>query len=80
VQVSITSTFKYYEKQYSNSPIQVPYVFERNNISGTAQIHVKLDDGGTGKEYSYDVLENAQTKVTEMAMLQSELSEGQHSL
>ena len=80
VQVSVTSTFKYYEKQYPSVAIQVPYVFERNNVSGTAKIYVKIDNGGTGKEYSYDVLENAQTRITEMAMLQSELSEGQHNL
>ena len=80
VQVSVVSTFKYYEKQYSGAAIQIPYTFERNNISGTAKIYIRIDDGGTGKEYIYDVLENAQTSITEIARLQPTLSEGQHSL
>ena len=80
VQVSVISTFKYYEKQYSNSPIQIPYTFERNNIAGTAKIHIRIDDGGSGKEYIQDVLENAQPSITEIARLQPTLSEGQHSL
>ena len=80
LQVNLTSTFKFYEKQYSGVAIQIPYVFERNNTSGTAKIHFKIDDGGTGKEYTRDVVEDGPTRVTEIQRIQTELSEGQHSL
>ena len=49
LQINLTSTFKYYDKFYSNTPIQVPYIFERNNVSGTAKIYFRIDDGGQGK-------------------------------
>lgn len=80
LQISLTSTFKFYEKQYSNVPIQIPYVFERNNTSGTAKIHFKIDDGGIGKEYIRDVVQDGPTRVTEIQMAQSQLSEGTHTL
>ena len=80
LQISLTSTFRFYDKYNATDTIQVPYVFERNNTSGTAKIHFKIDDGGTGKEASYDVVENGPTKVTQTQMLQSHLSEGTHSL
>lgn len=80
LQVNLTSTFKFYEKQYSNVAIQVPYVFERNNTSGTAKIHFKIDNGGVGKEYARDVIEDGPTRITDIQRMQIELSEGQHSL
>lgn len=80
LQINLTSTFKFYEKAYSNTPIQIPYVFERNNTSGTAKIHFKIDDGGVGKEYSRDVVQDGPTKITEIQMIQAELSEGTHTL
>ena len=80
LQVSLTSTFRFYEKFASNVPIQIPYVFERNNTSGTAKIHFKIDEGGTGKEASYDVVANGPTRITQTQMLQSVLSEGTHVL
>jgi len=55
-------------------------VFERNNTSGTAKIHFRVDNGGTGKEYSRDVIQDGPTRVTEIQMIQTQLSEGQHSL
>lgn len=39
LQLSVTSTFRFFEKAAGNTPIMVPYVFERNNTSGTAKIH-----------------------------------------
>lgn len=80
LQINLTSTFKFYEKQFSNVPIQIPYVFERNDTSGTAKIHFRIDGGGTGKEYSRDVVQDGPTKITEMQMMQSQLSEGTHTL
>lgn len=80
LQINLTSTFKFYEKQYSGVPIQIPYVFERNNTSGTAKIHFKIDDGGTDKEYARDVVQDGPTRVTEIQMAQSQLSEGTHTL
>ena len=80
LQINLTSTFKFYEKQYSNVPIQIPYVFERNNTQGTAKIHFRIDNGGEGKEYTRDVIQDGPTRVTEIQMAQTELSEGAHSL
>lgn len=80
LQINLTSTFKFYEKQYSNVPIQIPYVFERNNTTGTAKIHFRIDDGGVNKEYVRDVVQDGPTKITEIQMMQAELSEGTHTL
>ena len=80
LQINLTSTFKFYEKVYSNTPIQIPYVFERNNTTGTAKIYFKIDGGGIGKEYSRDIVQNGPTKITEIQMAQAELSEGTHTL
>lgn len=80
LQISLTSTFKFYDKFSSNTPISIPYVFERNNTSGTAKIHFKIDDGGTGKEYSRDVVQDGPTRITEIQMAQAQLSEGTHTL
>lgn len=80
LQINLTSTFKFYEKQFSNSPIQIPYVFERNDISGTAKIYFRIDNGGTGKEYTRDVVQDGPTRVTEIQMAQAQLSEGTHTL
>lgn len=80
IQVSLTSSFKFYDKYTSNVPIQIPYVFERNNTSGTAKIYFRIDDGGTGKEAIQDVIADGPTKVTQTQMLQSALSEGYHTL
>lgn len=80
LQINITSTFKFYEKFSSYAPIQVPYVFERNNTSGTAKIYFKIDNGGEGKEFTKDVVQDGPTRVTETQMILTQLSEGQHSL
>lgn len=80
LQISLTSTFKFYDKFSSNQPIQIPYVFERNNVNGTAKIYFRIDDGGIGKEYSRDVVQDGPTKITEVQMAQASLAEGTHSL
>lgn len=80
LQINLTSTFRFYEKAYSNTPIDIPYVFERNDISGTAKIHFRIDGGGTGKEYTRDVVQDGPTRVTEIQRAQAELSEGTHTL
>jgi len=41
-------------------------VFERNNTSGTAKIHFRIDDGGIGKEYVRDVVQDGPTRITEI--------------
>ena len=80
LQLNVTSTFKFYDKFVSGSPIQVPYVFERNNTSGTAKIHFQIDEGGEGKSYSKDVVQDGPIKVTEIQQISGDLSEGTHTL
>ena len=65
LQINLTSSFKFYEKCVPNTPIQVPYSFERNNISGTAKIYFRVDDGGTGKLYSRDIVQGGPAKTTD---------------
>ena len=80
LQLSLTSTFGFFSRFVANTPIQVPYVFERNNTSGTAKIHFQIDEGGEGKSYSRDVVQNGPVKVTDIQQILTTLSEGQHSL
>lgn len=80
LQLSVTSTFRFYEKASGTTPLQVPYVFERNNTSGTAKIHFQIDEGGTGKVYTRDVVQDGPVKVTEIQQIAGNLSEGTHSL
>lgn len=80
LQLNLTSTFRFYEKASGNTPIQVPYVFERNNTTGTAKIHFQIDEGGEGKSYIKDVVQDGPVKVTEIQQIAGNLSEGQHSL
>jgi hypothetical protein len=80
LQLNITSTFRFYEKVTANSYIQVPYVFERNNTTGTAKIHFQVDEGGEGKSYVKDVVQDGPVKVTEIQQIAGNLSEGIHSL
>jgi hypothetical protein len=56
LQVNLSSTFKFYERHSSNSAIQIPFTFERNNVEGTAKIYFKVDDGGENKLYTRDVV------------------------
>ena len=39
LQLSISSTFKFYDKISANSVLQIPYTFERNDTSGSAKIY-----------------------------------------
>lgn len=80
LQINLTSTFKFYEKFASNAPIQIPYIFERNNTSGSAKIHFRIDGGGEGKEYIKDVLQDGPSRVVDTQMMQTVLSSGEHSL
>lgn len=80
LQLNLTSTFRFYERFVASAPIAVPYVFERNNTSGTAKIHIQIDEGGEGKIYSRDVVQDGPTKVTDTQQIMVSLSEGQHSL
>lgn len=80
LQLSLTSTFKFYDKISSDSVIQIPYIFERNNTSGTAKIHFQIDDGGEGKTATVDIVQDGPTKVTSIQQMMTQLSEGQHSL
>lgn len=80
LQVNMDSTFKFYEKFTSGAPIQIPYTFERNNTSGSAKIHFKIDEGGEGKEYTRDVVQDGPTRVVDTQMMQPTLSAGTHTL
>ena len=80
LQLNLTSTFRFYDKFVANTPIQVPYVFGRNNTSGTAKIHFQIDDGGEGKAYTRDVVQDGPVKVTEIQQILTTLAEGTHSL
>lgn len=80
LQVNMDSTFKFYEKFTSGAPIQIPYTFERNNTSGSAKIHFKIDEGGEGKEYIRDVVQDGPTRVVDTQMMQPTLSAGTHTL
>lgn len=80
LQINISSTFDFCAKYSPNTPIQIPYVFNRNNTTGTAKIYFRIDDGGANKVFTKDVVQNGPTRVTETQMLQVELSEGTHTL
>lgn len=80
LQINLTSTFDFCGKYNSNSVIQVPYIFSRNNTSGTAKIYFRIDDGGQNKVYTKDIIQDGPTKVTEIQMMQAELEEGKHTL
>jgi hypothetical protein len=56
LQLNLTSTFKFYEKFTGGSIMQIPYTFERNDRSGTAKIHFQIDNGGSGKTATVDVV------------------------
>ena len=80
LELNLSSTFKFYDKFVRGNVIQVPYTFERNDTSGTAKIHFQLDDGGEGKVYTVDVLQDGPTRTTAIQQMQVNLAEGQHSL
>lgn len=80
LQINLTSSFRFFDRFYSNAPVQIPYVFERNDISGTAKIYFRIDDGGTGKEGIVDIVENGPVRTVGIETLQSQLSEGSHTL
>lgn len=80
LQINITSTFRFYDRFSAYSPIQIPYVFERNNTTGTAKIYFRIDNGGGAKDATRDVVANGPSRVTETQMILAQLSEGQHTL
>ena len=80
LQLSVTSSFKFYEKIPGDSILQIPYVFERNDTSGTAKIHFQIDNGGQNKTAVVDVVQEGPVRVTGIQQIYSTLSEGQHSL
>lgn len=80
LQLNLTSTFKFYEKVTDNQIIQIPYTFERNNTSGSAKIHFQIDEGGSGKTATIDIVQDGPTRSTGIQQMQPSLSEGQHSL
>ena len=80
LQVNLTSTFRFYEKFSPDSPIQIPYTFERNNVTGTAKIYFRIDDGAAGKTVTRDVVQDGPTRITETQRINVQLSEGTHSL
>lgn len=80
LQINLTSTFDFCAKYSPNTPIQIQYVFDRNNNNGTAKIYFKIDDGGANKSNTKDVVQNGPTRITETQIMQANLSEGQHTL
>ena len=80
LQLNLTSTFKFYDKFTSGAVIQIPYTFERNDVSGTAKIYFQIDEGGSGKTAIVDVVQDGPTRTTGIQQMQPVLSEGQHSL
>ena len=64
LQLSVTSSFKFYEKIPGDSILQIPYVFERNDTSGTAKIHFQIDNGGQNKTAVVDVVQEGPVRVT----------------
>ena len=81
LQLNLTSTFKFYEKFTAGDIMQIPYVFERNDTSGTAKIHFQIDEGGRpDKTSTVDVVQDGPTRTTAVQQMQPNLSEGQHSL
>jgi len=76
LELNLSSTFKFYDKFIKGNIIQVPYTFERNDTSGTAKIHFQLDDGGEGKVYTVDVLQDGPTRTTAIQQMQVNLAEG----
>lgn len=80
LQLNLTSTFKFYDKFTGGQVIQIPYTFERNDTSGSAKIYFQIDNGGTGKAASIDVVQGGPSRSSGVQQLQPDLSEGQHSL
>ena len=78
LQINIDSSFKFYDKFYADQPLQIPYVFVRNDTSGTAKIYFKIDEGGSGKDGIVDVVQNGPTKTVGIWIPQSQLEEGEH--
>ena len=65
LQLNLTSTFKFYEKFTAGDIMQIPYVFERNDTSGTAKIHFQIDEGGRpDKTSTVDVVQDGPTRTT----------------
>ena len=80
LQVNMYSTFKFYEKFSVNAPIQIPYTFERNNTAGSAKIYFKIDNGGEGKEYVRDIVQDGPSRVVDTQLMQPNLTSGTHTL
>ena len=78
--INLSSTFAFYDKFTTGVPLQIPYVFERNNTAGSAKIYFRIDEGGTGKLSSTDVVQDGPMRVTNIQQMVNNLSEGQHSL
>ena len=78
--INLSSTFAFYDKFTTGVPMQIPYVFERNNTAGSAKIYFRIDEGGTGKLSSTDVVQDGPMRVTNIQQMVNNLSEGQHSL
>ena len=75
--ISIASTFRYYEKFSPNQTILIPYTFKRNNTSGTAKIYFRIDNTTVA---SRDVVKDGPTQVVDTQRYTLDISEGQHSL
>ncbi len=78
--INLSSTFAFYDKFTTGVPLQIPYVFERNNTAGSAKIYFRIDEGGTGKLSSTDVVQDGPMRITNIQQMVNNLSEGQHSL
>ena len=80
VQISLTSTFPFFGKFALNTPIQIPYLFERNNTQGTAKIYFQIDGGGSSNLAVKDVVQGGPIRINEIQQMLTNLSEGTHYL
>lgn len=80
LQLNVTSSFKFMQKRASSDLMEIPCTFTRNNVEGTASIKFRIDEGGTGKEWTHNVLKNAGNTAEATQRVTPNLEPGQHVL
>ena len=79
--IRVESGFNFAGNHAQGEPLRTPYTFYRNNVDGTAKIYFVVDEGGSGKQFSVDILSGGQTRVEDTGMMISpSLDAGQHTL
>lgn len=80
LQLNVTSSFDFMSKRAVGDQLQIPCMFTRNNQDGTATIKFKVDDGGTGKEWTHSVLKNTGLQTNATQRVVPTLEPGLHTL